>query len=175
MWLRLIGAGLSKPHTSVTSLHTCVCLLGACSCLDWPLTVSDFRLLFWVFCVVQNFKKGLKVGSWIQEPPSQWQQQWWRPLMDLCTYSVARATEVTAWQSFNAICHCCLIHGSCHWTLISSGYSDGDCLQRMSIMLARLLLSVLAISVSLAACAGPSCVQHALARPDSQFLCCTRV
>jgi len=26
-----------------------------------------------------------------------------------------------------------------------------------------------------AACAGPAYVQHALARPDSQFLCCTCV
>ena len=40
----------------------------------------------------------------------------------------------------------------------------------MSIKLARVLSSTW-----LAACARPACVQHALARPDSQFLCCTCV
>jgi len=39
----------------------------------------------------------------------------------------------------------------------------------------RWLLSVHAISTWPAACAGPACVHHALARPDSQFLCCTSV
>jgi len=33
------------------------------------------------------------------------------------TYSVSRVIEVTAWQSVDVICLCCLIHGSCHWTL----------------------------------------------------------
>jgi len=28
-------------------------------------------------------------------------------------YSAARVTGVTAWQSVNAHCHCCLIHDSC--------------------------------------------------------------
>jgi len=32
------------------------------------------------------------------------------------TYSVSRAREVTAWQSVNAICLCCLTDSSCHWT-----------------------------------------------------------
>jgi len=41
------------------------------------------------------------------------------------TYSVSRAIEVTTWQSVDAVCLCCLTHGSCHWTQISSGYSDG--------------------------------------------------
>jgi len=42
------------------------------------------------------------------------------------TYSMARAIEVTIWQSVDAVCRCCLAHGSCHWTLISSRshYSD---------------------------------------------------
>ena len=31
-------------------------------------------------------------------------------------YSVSRVIEVTAWQSVNAVCHCCLTHSSCHWT-----------------------------------------------------------
>ena len=29
------------------------------------------------------------------------------------TYSVARAIEVTAWQSVDAICLCCLTHSAC--------------------------------------------------------------
>ena len=33
----LIGASLSEPHTSVTSLRTCVCMFA---CLDRPLTVN---------------------------------------------------------------------------------------------------------------------------------------
>ena len=37
------------------------------------------------------------------------------------------------------------------------------------------LLSVQAISTWPATCAGPACVQNDLARPDSQFLCCTHV
>jgi len=41
------------------------------------------------------------------------------------TYSVARAVEVTAWQSFNAICHCCLTHGSCVEVWTDGGYNDG--------------------------------------------------
>jgi len=40
-------------------------------------------------------------------------------------YSLARMMEVTSWQSFSAVCHCCLTQGSCHWTQISSGYSNG--------------------------------------------------
>ena len=63
------------------------------------------------------------------------------------TYSVARAIEVTIWQSDNAICHCCLTQGSCHWTQISSGYSDGGYRQCMSMKLARVLSSIHAISI----------------------------
>ena len=48
------------------------------------------------------------------------------------TYSMAIAMEVTAWQSVDAICHCCLTPGSCHWTQISSGYSDGGYQQCVS-------------------------------------------
>ena len=29
------------------------------------------------------------------------------------TYSVARAIDVIAWQSVNAVCLCCLTHGAC--------------------------------------------------------------
>ena len=40
--LSLVGASLSEPHTSVTSLHTCVCML-AC-------------LLAWTDQLTKNFK-----------------------------------------------------------------------------------------------------------------------
>ena len=29
------------------------------------------------------------------------------------TYSMAGVIDITAWQSVNAICICCLIHGAC--------------------------------------------------------------
>ena len=29
------------------------------------------------------------------------------------TYSMARAIDITAWQSVDAICLCCLTHGAC--------------------------------------------------------------
>jgi len=33
----------------------------------------------------------------------------------------ARPIEATAWQSVDAVCHCCLTHSSCHchWTRFS--------------------------------------------------------
>jgi len=75
-----------------------------------------------------------------------------------------------------AICRCCLFccltHGSCHWTQISSGYSDGGYQLRVP---EKMAFAVHAISTSPAACAGLACVQHALAWPDSESLCCTRV
>jgi len=47
----IIGASLSEPHTSMTSLHPCVCMFA---CLDRPLTVNHFRLLF---CVATSYIK----------------------------------------------------------------------------------------------------------------------
>jgi len=41
------------------------------------------------------------------------------------TYSVSGVIDVTAWQSDDAVSLCFLTHGSCHWTQISSGYSNG--------------------------------------------------
>ena len=35
LYYYFIGGSLSRPHTSMTSLHTCVCMFA---CLDWPLT-----------------------------------------------------------------------------------------------------------------------------------------
>jgi len=51
--------------------------------------------------------------------PLLWRQQGRKPL----PIQWLEAIEVTT--SFDAICHCCLIHGSCHWTRISSGYNNG--------------------------------------------------
>ena len=40
-YMHIIGASLSKPHTSVTTLRTCVCMLACLlACLDRPLTVN---------------------------------------------------------------------------------------------------------------------------------------
>ena len=59
-------------------------------------------------------------------------------------YSVARVTGVTAWQSVNAYCHCCLILDSCVEVTgpgpIASGYSDVS--YHMSKQMARVLTSV---------------------------------
>ena len=41
----LIGASLSKPHTSLTSLHLCVCVLG-------PTTYHTSLLALCLFCVI---------------------------------------------------------------------------------------------------------------------------
>jgi len=43
--LKLIGASLNEPHTSMTALHTHVCIYVLCLlvsffCLDRPLTVT---------------------------------------------------------------------------------------------------------------------------------------
>ena len=42
----LVGASLSEPHTSVTSLCPCVCMFACLlACLDRPLTVNHFRVV----------------------------------------------------------------------------------------------------------------------------------
>ena len=44
------------------------------------------------------------------------------------TYPVARAIDITAWQSVDTVYLCCLTHGVClsHWTPISSHNSAMD-------------------------------------------------
>ena len=60
------------------------------------------------------------------------------------TYSLARAIEVTAWQSVKAIYLCCLIHGSCVEVtgllslLTTAIWATGKC---MSKNMARVLSS----------------------------------
>jgi len=75
------------------------------------------------------------------------------------TYSVSRVLEVTTWQSDDAVSLCCLTHGSCHWTQISSGY-----IQQWGLLVAHPKKDGFHLSM-------PS--PHDW--PDSQFLCCTRV
>ena len=45
----VIGASLSKPHTSVTSLRTCVCMFA---CLDRPLTENLKSADFMCMCKI---------------------------------------------------------------------------------------------------------------------------
>ena len=67
-------------------------------------------------------------------------------------YSVARAREVTAWQSVDAVSLCCLTHCSCvevtglHSLLLRKWWQE--CCH-------------LSIPFPPAACVGPTCVQHA--------------
>ena len=83
------------------------------------------------------------------------------------TYSVARVIDITAWQSVDTICLCCLTHGVCvsHWTTTSSHNSTME--------MARVLWSVHAISMTCSVCWTSLCAAclHIIARPDSQFLC----
>ena len=144
-------------------------------CLDRPLTINHFRLLFFRFCVNSKSSKGS--SSWSIEDMNH--EQSTSSMMKTrtetthgLTYSVSRVIGVTAWQSVNAFCLRCLTHGSCHWTQIPSGYCDGA---TGRLCQKRWLSSVHAISTWPAACAGPACVQHALARPDSQPSCVVHV
>ena len=87
------------------------------------------------------------------------------------TYSVSRAIEVTTWQSVNAICLAWLtvpVTGLRSLLATAMGATCSACQKRW-------LLSVHTISTWPAVCAGPACVHPALARPDSQFPCCTYV
>ena len=79
--LLLIGVGLSVPHTSVTSLHSYMCMFA---CLDWPLSVSHFRLSYFHILRRALIQRGLQEDQCIMNNlPPQWQQLGWRPLMDL--------------------------------------------------------------------------------------------
>ena len=79
------------------------------------------------------------------------------------SYLVARVIEVTAWQSVNAICLCCLTNGSC-FEVIGLQFLL-TCERRW------LECCDMSMPSPPTACAGPTCVQHALyivARPNSQ-------
>ena len=87
-------------------------------------------------------------------------------------YSVSRVIEVTAWQSVSAVCLYSLTHGSCHWTRISSGYSNWGYGQHMPKRMAFIYPCYLHMTCSVC---WTSLFAAVLARPDSQFLCRTRV
>jgi len=110
-----------EPHTSMTSLHLCAYMFAY---LDRPLTVSHFRLLFYAFVSCVNSKRA---RGYVAVNREQITSSMARTTTRGLTYSLSRAIEVTAWQSVDAVCLCCLTHGSCHWTQISYGYSDGGC------------------------------------------------
>ena len=170
----LIGASLSEPHTSVAPY---VCMFA---CLDRPLTVSHFQLLY-ILCILHHvlIQKGLKrtvsqatMANGINRLP--------------CGYLYHSSHWIG--ESVSGLYHCGRHRGvrlfmfmsstpTLHWTQISSGCSDGGYRQCRPVKLAtcRVLSSIHAISIWLAACAGPACVQHAWARPDSHVLCCTCV
>jgi len=86
------------------------------------------------------------------------------------TYSVARAIGVTAWQSITAVCHCCLTHGYCHWIQDLFWLQEGGYQQRMWTWLECFHHSMPS-PYDLQEWYFIACVQHVLARPDSQFLC----
>ena len=67
----------------VISLYVCMVCMYVCMyvCVARH-AVSHFWFLFCAFCIISN--------------------------TETITYSVATVIEVTAWQSVNAICHCCL-------------------------------------------------------------------
>ena len=83
--------------------------------------------------------------------------------------------EVTAWQSVDAICHCCPTPSSCVEVTgpISSGYSStameaSACQKRLSLVP---MPSPHNLQCVLDQCV---CSMHIISyKPDSQFLCCT--
>ena len=109
--LWLIGASLSKPQTGVTSLCPCVCMF-VWILLGPTLTVSHFRFLFCAYASCINSKwlesEDLNHGQSTSLTATTRMETTHR-----LTYSVARVIKLTAWQSVNAVCLCCLTHCSC--------------------------------------------------------------
>ena len=106
--------GLAQARPTLAWLHctrVCVCLFA---CLDRPLTISHFRLLLCMFCVMRYFKKGsclIVLKTWTMNS-LPWSMVTTRTETTRgLAYSVCRAIEVTAWQSVDAVCLCCLTHG----------------------------------------------------------------
>ena len=159
--LWLIGASLSKPQTGVTSLCPCVCmfawiLLGPTTyCKSLPVLICTYAS-----CInsKQLESEDLNHGQSTSLTVTTRMET-----THGLAYSVARAIEVTAWQSVDAVCLCCLTHCFCvevtGQSLLTCRRWLGDC--------------PLSMPSPPAACVGPTCVQHALyivARPDSLFV-----
>ena len=122
--LWLIGASLSKPQTGVTSLCPCVCmfawiLLGPTTyCKSLPVLICTYAS-----CIDS---KRLETEDLNHGQSTSLTATTRMETTHGLAYSVARAIEVTAWQSVDAVCLCCLTHGSCHRTQTSSsGFSIG--------------------------------------------------
>jgi len=84
------------------------------------------------------------------------------------TYPVARAIDITAWQSVNTGCLCCLTHGVCvsHWTpplLTTAWWRWLECYH----------LCMPSPWPQCSVCWNSLCAAclYIIARPDSQFLC----
>ena len=123
---KVIGASLSKPHTSVTSLHPCLCMLV---CMLGPTAYSE-SLPALILCVLRYslIQKGLEDSKDVNlEQSTSFSPWWWqqgqRLLVDLPIQCLSdRGNRMAICRCH---CLCCLTHGSCHWTQISSGYSNG--------------------------------------------------
>ena len=127
--LRVQRWGLPVAHgkkmaSSVHAISTWPEVCAGPSCLP-PLTISHFSSYFvhFVSCVNSNWTSRHEPWTAYLLNGNNNCQQGWRPLMNLpgLTYSEARPIEATAWQSVDAVCHCCLTHSSCycHWTQFS--------------------------------------------------------
>jgi len=74
------------------------------------------------------------------------------------TYSVARAIDVTTWQSFDVVCLCCLTHGACvKVTVLQRTMEVTTSARKRWLECCHLSMP----SLRPATCAGPACVQHA--------------
>jgi len=80
------------------------------------------------------------------------------------TYPVTRAIDITAWQSVNTVCLCCLTHGVCasYWTMpdstLFSQQRDGECYH-------------LSMPSPLPQCSVCAACLYIIARRHSLFLC----
>ena len=89
-------------------------------------------------------------------------------------YSMARAIDITAWQSVDAICLCCLTHGACVKVTGLHHNSEKEATSSAcKKKIARVLSSVNATSTTCRMCWTSLCAAcfYIIARPDSQFLC----
>ena len=98
-----------------------VCLLA---CLLGPTTYrkSLLALILHICCLKKGSKIAVEVVNHEQSTFSMVTTR--METIRGLSYSVSRVTEVTTWQSVDAVCLCFLTHGSCHWTQISYDYSQ---------------------------------------------------
>ena len=121
----MIGASLNEPHTSVTSLHTCVCMIALI--LLGPTTSDSYFVRFASALIKKEFEDRSRRRETLYSLLPRWRQQGQRLLVNL---------PIQCLEICHAICLCCLTHSSCHWTRISSSYSDGGYRKHMPIKMA---------------------------------------